>query len=61
MARDKRVNSELKKQGWKVMRIWEHAVLGKPQAFALKVLKVYTGLKKAATAKGTSKRRDHID
>jgi DNA mismatch endonuclease, patch repair protein len=48
MARDKRVNSELKKQGWKVIRIWEHEVTKKPQASALKVLKAYMGLKKAA-------------
>lgn len=51
MARDKRVNSELKKQGWKVIRIWEHDVMKKPQASALKVSKAYKGLKKAAEAK----------
>ena len=48
MARDKRVNGELKKLGWKVIRIWEHDVMKLPQASALKVLKAYTGLKKAA-------------
>jgi very-short-patch-repair endonuclease len=47
MARDKRVNSELKKQWWKVMRIWGHEVMKRPQASALKGIKVYTGLKKA--------------
>jgi len=26
MARDKKVNKELKKEGWKVMRFWEHEI-----------------------------------
>lgn len=45
MARDKRVNSELKKQGWKVIRIWEHDVIKNPQASALKIRKAYLALK----------------
>jgi DNA mismatch endonuclease (patch repair protein) len=50
MARDKRVNGELKKRGWRVIRIWEHEVIEKPQAPALKVYKAYIGLKKAFDA-----------
>lgn len=56
MARDKRINSELKKQGWKVIRIWEHEALKTPQASALKVFRAYTSLKEAAT-KDTCKSR----
>lgn len=26
MARDKKVNKELKKEGWKVIRFWEHEI-----------------------------------
>jgi DNA mismatch endonuclease (patch repair protein) len=31
MARDKRVNRQLRRQGWKVIRIWQHALQKSPQ------------------------------
>lgn len=31
MARDKKVNRLLKKEGWKVIRFWEHQVLKTPE------------------------------
>jgi DNA mismatch endonuclease (patch repair protein) len=39
MARDRRVNSELRREGWAVMRIWEHA-LSKPERVAARLLRV---------------------
>jgi DNA mismatch endonuclease (patch repair protein) len=30
MARDKRVNRQLRRQGWKVIRIWQHALHKSP-------------------------------
>ncbi len=45
IARDKRVNIELRKRGWKVTRVWEHEVMKNPQMAALKIQKVYTSLK----------------
>ena len=32
MARDKRVNRQLRRQGWKVIRIWQHALKKSPKA-----------------------------
>jgi DNA mismatch endonuclease (patch repair protein) len=51
MARDKRVNGELRKQGWKVIRVWEHDVMKKPQASALRVQKAYMRLKQEKESK----------
>lgn len=31
MARDKRVNRQLRRQGWKVIRIWQHSLRKSPQ------------------------------
>lgn len=31
IMRDKRINRELKKSGWRVMRVWEHEVVAKPK------------------------------
>jgi DNA mismatch endonuclease (patch repair protein) len=31
MARDKRVTRQLRRQGWKVIRIWQHALQKSPQ------------------------------
>jgi very-short-patch-repair endonuclease len=30
MARDKRVNRQLRQQGWKVIRIWQHTLQKSP-------------------------------
>jgi DNA mismatch endonuclease (patch repair protein) len=30
MARDRRVNRELRRQGWKVIRIWQHSLEKSP-------------------------------
>ena len=32
MARDKRVNRQLRRQGWKVIRIWQHSLKKFPDA-----------------------------
>jgi DNA mismatch endonuclease (patch repair protein) len=32
MARDKRVNRQLRRQGWKVIRIWQHSLQKSPAA-----------------------------
>ena len=32
MARDKRVNRQLGRQGWKVIRIWQHSLKKSPEA-----------------------------
>ncbi|MCX6707534.1 MAG: very short patch repair endonuclease [Candidatus Woesearchaeota archaeon] len=37
VKRDKEVNSELKKQDWKVIRFWEHQVIDNPQKCADKI------------------------
>lgn len=38
-ARDKEVNSELRRRGWKVIRIWEHQLSGKNRATLLRRLR----------------------
>ena len=32
MARDKRVTRQLRRQGWKVIRIWQHSLQKSPNA-----------------------------
>jgi len=32
MARDKRVNRQLRRQGWKVIHIWQHSLKQSPDA-----------------------------
>ncbi len=39
IRRDKEVNKQLKKSGWRVIRIWEHQVKKNPDKVATKVLK----------------------
>ncbi|MDE0518092.1 MAG: very short patch repair endonuclease [Bdellovibrionales bacterium] len=36
--RDKRINRQLKKEGWKVIRIWEHDIKKNPKKMATKIL-----------------------
>jgi len=40
MERDRRVNANLKKAGWKVVRIWESAIMKSPERVAAKVAQV---------------------
>jgi DNA mismatch endonuclease (patch repair protein) len=42
MARDKKVNRALKKEGWTVMRFWEHEVKKTPEKVARKIEKKLT-------------------
>lgn len=39
MKRDKKINKKLTKNGWKVIRIWEHSVKNKPENSLLKITK----------------------
>ena len=39
VQRAKEVNKELKKQGWKVLRFWEHDIKNKPDFCITKILK----------------------
>ena len=39
MARDRRVNADLRRQGWTVVRIWEHA-LSEPKRVAARLLRL---------------------
>ena len=32
MARDKRVNRQLRREGWRVIRIWQHSLQKSPEA-----------------------------
>jgi len=38
--RDKKVNSELKDQGWKIIRIWEHEIRKDPEKCLKKVIRI---------------------
>jgi len=38
--RDKRVNEQLKKEGWKVIRIWEHEIRKEPEKVIKKIIKI---------------------
>lgn len=40
MARDSRVNAELKELGWRVVRIWEHEVKQSPNRCAARIERV---------------------
>ena len=42
LERDRRVNRELKKRGWRVIRIWEHELRG-PERLARRVGKFLDG------------------
>ncbi len=37
VKRDKKVNLELKKQNWKVIRFWEHQIINNPEKSAAKI------------------------
>ena len=39
-ARDNKVNRSLRMQGWRVLRIWEHELAGKPPSCVRKLLRV---------------------
>jgi len=43
MERDLRVNAELKQAGWKVVRIWESAIMKSPTRAAARVARVVGG------------------
>jgi DNA mismatch endonuclease (patch repair protein) len=42
MARDKRVTRQLRRQGWKVIRIWQHALKKSPEACLKRIRSVIT-------------------
>ena len=48
-ARDKRVNRELKKRGWIVLRFWEHEISEKVDGCVMKVQKVVDSLSSKVT------------
>ncbi len=37
VRRDKRINSRLSKEGWTVLRFWEHEVMKEPEKVLLKI------------------------
>ena len=37
MKRDRKNNKELKKLGWKVLRVWEHSIMKSPDSFERKL------------------------
>jgi DNA mismatch endonuclease (patch repair protein) len=39
MTRDKRVNRQLRQQGWKVIRIWQHSLQKSPQSCLNRILR----------------------
>jgi DNA mismatch endonuclease (patch repair protein) len=39
MARDKRVNLELRRKEWKVVRLWEHSLSNKPDLALRRVVR----------------------
>jgi DNA mismatch endonuclease (patch repair protein) len=39
MARDRRVNLELRRKGWKVVRLWEHSLSSKPDLALRRVVR----------------------
>ena len=42
MARDKRVNRQLRRQGWKVIRIWQHSLKKSPNACLNRIRRALT-------------------
>jgi len=40
IARDERVNEQLRADGWRVLRIWEHDVANSPERCAARVAKI---------------------
>lgn len=43
MARDRRVNRELRARGWQVIRIWEHALKKSPHACIARIRRALEG------------------
>ena len=43
MERDRQVNVALRKNGWRVIRIWGHAIKRNPEASTNKILKIVKG------------------
>jgi DNA mismatch endonuclease Vsr len=39
ILRDEKVNKELSKEGWKVLRFWEHDIINNPEKCVLKIKK----------------------
>jgi DNA mismatch endonuclease (patch repair protein) len=39
LIRDKEVNKSLKKNGWKILRVWEHELREKPNKVCQKIIK----------------------
>jgi DNA mismatch endonuclease (patch repair protein) len=44
MARDKRVNRQLRRQGWKVIRIWQHFLQKSPQTCIKRIRRALSSL-----------------
>lgn len=42
MARDKRVTRQLRRQGWKVIRIWQHSLKKSPNACLTRIRRALT-------------------
>jgi DNA mismatch endonuclease (patch repair protein) len=42
MARDRRVTSQLRRQGWKVIRIWQHSLKNCPHACLNRIRRTLT-------------------
>jgi len=43
MTRDRRVARQLRRQGWKVLRIWEHALKRSPQTCLARIRRAVSG------------------
>jgi DNA mismatch endonuclease (patch repair protein) len=41
MRRDRKVSRKLRRDGWSVLRIWEHDIKKKPEKCKKKILKKY--------------------
>lgn len=48
VIRDKKINKELKKRGWKVIRIWEHEI--KAEGYPIKIARIIKALLKSLRA-----------
>ena len=41
MARDKRVNRQLRREGWRVIRIWQHSLQKSPEACLSRIRRAF--------------------
>ena len=55
IARDKKINRELKKQGWQVVRAWEHDIKASPKKVLLKILKGLDRIQGSSDQKRTNR------